>query len=105
MEDNSASKYATSFGWALAVASVVNAVLVVIKEKSASVQAAMKKITGHHWTTHAALVVIVFLAVGLILPRLNRAGATARAGKVIAVVLSGVIAATAIIIGFYLIAD
>ena len=42
------TKHTVSFGLALAVASVANALLTVVKEKNPAVLAAMKRWTGHH---------------------------------------------------------
>ena len=48
MENRAVSKYTTSFGLSLALTSVLNALLVVVKEKSPAVQAGMKSLTGHN---------------------------------------------------------
>ena len=55
MEPAGLSKHTVSFGLALAIASVVNGVLVIAKEKSPAVQAAMQKLTGSHWVTHVVI--------------------------------------------------
>ena len=59
MENNTVSKYTISFGLSLAL-SVVNALLVIAKEKSTAVRAEMQRITGSHWITHVAIVLIFF---------------------------------------------
>jgi hypothetical protein len=106
MENTSLSKYSTAFGLALAVASVVNAVLVVAKEKSPAVLAGMKSLTGHHWVTHVALVVLLFLAAGFGLALANGGQGLRLAPKsVIATLVGGVAASGLIILGFYLVAD
>ena len=71
MENSTSSKYTNSFGVALAVTSVVNALLVAVKEKSPAVQAAMKSLTGHHWITHGLVDVAVFVVTGAVLMRLG----------------------------------
>ena len=106
MENNALSKYTTSFGLALALCSIINALLVVAKEKSPAVQSAMQKITGHHWITHSAAVVVLFILLGLILAMANRGeGLKLGAGRLLGIIVAGVIAGGAIITGFYLIAD
>ena len=46
MENQPVSKYTVAFGLSLAWCSVLNALLVIVKEKNPAVQAAMKKLTG-----------------------------------------------------------
>jgi hypothetical protein len=106
MENNSLSKNTVSFGLALALCSVINALLVVVKEKSPAVAAAMQKITGHHWVTHSAFVVLLFVLCGWLFSLLNGGrGPQFAAGRVLGIVTAGVLAGGLIIIGFYLVAD
>ena len=100
------SKYTVSFGLSLALCSVVNALIVVVKEKSPAVQAAMQKITGHHWVTHSAIVIGLFLLCGwsFALPNGGQ-GLRITANRLIGIVTAGVLAGGVIIMGFYLIAD
>lgn len=106
MEANSLSKYTVSFGLSLALCSVVNALLVVVKEKSPSVAASMQKITGHHWVTHSAFIVLLFVLCGWLftLPNGGR-GPQLTAAKLIRIVAAGVVLGGLIIMGFYLVAD
>jgi hypothetical protein len=100
------SQYTVSFGVSLAVCSVANALLVVAKEKSPAVQAAMKRLTGHHWVTHAAAMVLLFFVLGWLLSLPNRGqGLRLTAGRLIGTVLGGLLLGGAIIMGFYLVAD
>jgi uncharacterized membrane protein len=100
------SKYTAPFGWSLAICSVLNALLVVAKEKSKSVQVWMQRMMGHHWITHAAFVLITFFALGFIFAQTNRSEATkASADRLANIVIAGVVAGVLIIAGFYLIAD
>ncbi len=104
-ETSGLSKSARAFGVALALASVVNALLVIAKESNKgknSVMDWMKNLTGHHWITHAVVILGIFLISGWIFSRLNL---RFTAGKLIAALVSGVAVAGAIILGFYLIAD
>jgi hypothetical protein len=100
MENNAVSKYTVSFGLSLALCSVLNALLVVAKEKSPAVQAAMQKLTGHHWVTHSAIVLILFVILGFLF-----ANITMPVNRLIKTIIAGVFAGGLIIIGFYLIAD
>ncbi len=92
MESTGISKYTISFGISLAITSVINALLVVLKEKNQGVMNGMKQMTGHHWITHSAFTVVLFIALGLALAKLNGArGVQMTGGR--------------LILGFYLIGD
>ena len=106
MENSSSSKYPNSFGLALAVTSVVNALLVVVKEKSPAVQAAMKHLTGHHWITHSTVIILLFLVLGGVLSLANGGkGVKLTGNSLIGTVVAGVTLGALIIAGFYLVAD
>lgn len=106
MDSTSLSKSSVAFGLSLAITSLVNAVIVVAKEKSTAVMDGMKKVTGHHWTTHALLVLVVFAFVGWMIERSSKGqGSSISASALIRTLVSGVVLAGAIIVGFYLIAD
>ena len=93
-------KHAVSFGLSLSVCSVINALLVIAKEKNPAVQSAMQKLTGHHWVTHSAIVLILFVVLGLLSPNISMS-----ANRLIKIVLSGVLVSALIIVGFYSFAD
>src|ERR1700739_1390869 len=100
-QDNiSLPKHAVSFGLSLSVCSIINALLVVAKEKNPAVQSAMQKLTGHHWVTHSAIVLILFLVLGLLFSNVRMS-----ANQLINIVLAGVLVSALMIIGFYLTAD
>ena len=106
MEPATVSKHTVSCGLALAIACIVNALIVVVKEKSDTVMNGMKKVTGHHWTTHTVIVLALFFLFAWLFGRANNGkGMTITAGRLISTLLSGVIIAGLIIVGFYLIAD
>jgi hypothetical protein len=106
MQNNTLSKHTYSFGLSLAICSLINAILVIAKEKSHAVQAEMQKLTGSHWITHAAIVLILFFALGLLLPA-PKGGqdSTIPVNRLIKIIVGGVVAAGVVIVGFYLIAD
>jgi len=63
-------RYAASFGIALGITSLVNALLVVLKETyQTTVLAAMTAATGHHWVSQGVIDLAVFLVLGLALGR------------------------------------
>ena len=104
-ENPALSKYTVAFGQSLAVAGVVNGLLVVAKEKSPAVMAGMKRLTGHHWITHSAIVIALFFLLGWILAQTNRDGAKLPVNSLIRTLVGGVILGSLIIVGFYLLAD
>lgn len=106
MRDTALSKNTVSFGLSLAICAVLNALLVVTKEKSTAVQGWMQRMTGHHWITHVVIVLVVFIALGLIFGQTNRRGETNISGdRLTKIVIAGVVLGVLIIGGFYLIGD
>jgi hypothetical protein len=106
MENSQLSKYTTSFGLAVVLASVANAVLVVIKEKSPAVQSAMQKLTGHHWVTHSVIVIGLFVLCGWFFAQPNSGqGIKLTANRLIRTLVLGVATGALIIFGFYLFGD
>ncbi len=106
MENTSVSKYTISFGLSAALASVINALLVVAKEKIPAVLAGLQKLTGHHWVSHSAIVLVLFALFGWLFARANSGrGIQISANRLIGTLMAGVVAGGLIIIGFYLIGD
>lgn len=97
------SKYTISFGLSLALASGVNAVLVVAKEKNPAVMAGLQRMTGHHWISHAVIVLGLFVGLGFIFAKSKGVlGGFASVNRLIGVVVTGVVIGGGIIVGFYL---
>ncbi len=104
--NNSISKYTISFGLSLVISSVINALLVIAKEKSPAVQTEMKKLTGHHWITHSVVVVALFIILGYLLAQVRGGrGMTMTANALIKTVVTGIMVAVVMIVGFYLMAN
>jgi ABC-type multidrug transport system permease subunit len=59
-------KYTAGFGLSLVVTSILNALILLIKELNAAVMSALKAALGHHWTTHGAIVIILFVVLGFV---------------------------------------
>ena len=98
MEDE-IGKYTRSFGMAVAIASLFSGLLVILKELSdETVLGWMKRVTVHHWVTHALLDLLLFVAVGLLLTKVEIS--SDRLAKFIA---GGVIVGGLLVAGFYLI--
>jgi len=106
MENQHASKYTTSFGLALALSSVLNALLVIVKETSHTVLAVVQRMTGHQWVTHSAFVIVFFVLCGWSFAQVHRGqGFQLATNRLTRIVVAGVVAGGLIITGFYLIAD
>ena len=100
------SQRSISVGLALAVACIVNALIVIVKEKSNVVMNGMKTVTGHHWITHTVIVLVVFGLFAWIFGRANGGqGVTITVSRLIRTIVSGVVTSGLVIIGFYLFAD
>ena len=91
----------TAFGISYAITSIFSALLVVLKELSAGVHDGLAAITGHHWVTHGLLNVIVFVVLGMLLSRANRAPMPV--ASLVNVVIGSTIVSGLIIAGFFLI--
>jgi len=103
MENTSVSKYTISFGLSLALASVMNALLVVAKEKIPAVMAALQSMTGHHWVSHVVIILVLFAAFGWMFAQANGGlGPRIPVNRFISLLVSGVVSGGLIIFGFYL---
>lgn len=97
------SRCTIAFGISLALACVVDALLVVAKEKIPAVMTGLQKLTGHHWISHSGIVLALFVAVGWLLAQGNGGrGLVLPARRLIGVVVAGVVIGSLIIFGFYL---
>jgi hypothetical protein len=104
--NNSVSNLTYSFGWSLALCSVLNALLVVAKEKSPKLQALMKSAAGHHWIAHSATIILLFAVFGWVFASAAKdRGPNSTLNSLIKIIFAGLIAGVAIIVGFYLFAD
>jgi hypothetical protein len=106
MENTAVSKHTISFGLSVALCAVLNALLVIAKERSKSVADSMQRITGHPWITHVAVILIFFAIFGWGIARTNHGqGPKMPVSRLISILLSGVVAGVLIVLGFYVIAD
>jgi hypothetical protein len=106
MENVGISKQTKSFGLSLALCAVLNALLVIAKESSKAVASWMQRMTGHHWITHVAIVLIFFTTFGWCIARINGGqGPKMPVRRLTAFVFLGVAASILIILSFYVIAD
>lgn len=97
---DSAGTTATAFGVSYAITSILSALLVVLKEMNESVHDFLAAITGHHWVTHGALDIIVFVGLGLILSRMGSVQMTGR--MLIITVVGSTVVSGLIIAGYFI---
>jgi uncharacterized BrkB/YihY/UPF0761 family membrane protein len=106
MEATAVSKHTLSFGLSLALCAVLNALLVIAKERSKGVADWMQRITGHHWITHVAIILVLFAIFGWCFARMNNGqGPKMSVHRLTTIVFSGVVAGVLIVLAFYGIAD
>src|ERR1017187_5124213 len=106
MENTGVSRTTISFGLSVALISVINAMLVVAKEKNPTVMAGLQKLTGHHWVSHSAIILILFGFFGWLFARANGGqGLKMTVNSLIGTLVSGVVIGGLIILGFYLVGD
>ncbi len=96
----SAGTTITAFGVSYAITSFLSALLVVWKESSQAVHDTLAAITGHHWVTHGALDVIVFVGLGLLLSRTRMAAMSGR--WLITTVVGATVVSGLIIAGYFI---
>lgn len=93
MTSGTLDKTTSGFVLAAAVTILFNTALALAKDVSAPLTAYMKRLTGHHWTTHGIADLILFLALGFIFSQ-TRLGSKLGANAVIATLIGSVIVAS-----------
>jgi hypothetical protein len=104
-DTDSLGKYTVSYALSLAVVSVLNGLLVILKESSEdTVLVWMKRLSGHHWITHGIFVVVAFVALGWLFSRANGGrGIQIPVPRLIGLLVGAVVVGGALIAGFYII--
>ena len=104
MEDTGIGKYTRGFGLSFAITSLLSALLVIIKEKNEeTILAAMAAATGHHWVTHGAINVILFIVLGWLFSKSNGGrGVNLTANTLMCCIVGAVVVNGLLISGFYL---
>jgi hypothetical protein len=106
MENTSVSKYTISFGLSVALTSVINALLVVAKEKIPTLTAGLQQLTGHQWVSHSAIMLVLFTVLGWVFAKANGGrGIQITVKGLISTLVSGVVIGGLVIVGFYLVGD
>lgn len=101
MKNKTINKYIAGFGVSVIITSLLNALLLIAKESNPPLKKAMAALLGHHWTTHGAAVILVFIVLGFLLSWMKIAS-KGHAGKMGNYILWAVIVSSIMIGGFYL---
>lgn len=101
MENSPMDKYTAGFGMSLAITSVLNAIILVIKEENDAVMRAMKAALGHHWTTHGVIVIIIFIVLGFVFSAM-RLETKFDSHRMLKYIIWGVIISGVITAGFFM---
>ncbi|MEZ5853042.1 MAG: hypothetical protein R3D68_20605 [Hyphomicrobiaceae bacterium] len=100
--EGAVGRYSAGFGIALGVTSLLNAILVIIKETyETAVLTAMTALTGHHWVSQGIIDLVVFLIMGIALGRIAERWQNSP-GLILAWALGGPVIGAAAIASFYL---
>lgn len=98
---NNLNRTTSAYAIAAILAISANTLLMIAKEEYAPLKASMKAALGHHWTTHAVVIVLAFLILGLALSKwrsLPRLG-----GALLTLLLvAATVAGSSGIVGFFL---
>jgi len=90
------------FAWSYAITSLLSALLVVVKETFKWAHDLLVAVTGHHWTAHGVVVILLFVILGFVLTQTSMAK-TASAGQIIGLVVGSTIVSGLIIGGYFVI--
>jgi hypothetical protein len=99
-QDDDIGPYTASFALSLGLASLFNALLVIVKETNPDTVLLWMNAAGHHWVTQAALDLVVFIAIGLALVRVDKSWRLPPA-TVTAVAIGGVVLGASVIAAFF----
>jgi len=66
MTTTTLDKTTIGFGLSAAVVSILNTLLVIFKELTPPFKNGMASAMGHHWTTHGAMVIALFIVLGFV---------------------------------------
>lgn len=69
MTNSTLDRTTLGFGISVVIMSILNTLLVIVKELVPPLKKAMAATLGHHWTTHGAIVLVLFLLLGVVLAR------------------------------------
>lgn len=91
--------FISGFGLSFLVVSIINGLLVILKEENTGLKQWMAGLLGHHWVTHGVFVIVLFFVLGLIFSRI-RLDESWQGKKAAALVLAGTIIGSGLIAVF-----
>lgn len=99
MENSVMSKSTVGVGLAIAIVSIFNGLLVILKESVEPVMNWMKALTSHHWITHGVFDILLFLILAYIFSRMNLEQKIGPQ-KMVSITIWSTIIGTLLIVGF-----
>jgi hypothetical protein len=106
METLTVSKKTTAFGLSLAICAVVNAALVILKEKNHGAMTTMQKATGHHWITHSVVIIVLFFLLAGVFASMSKPKERGLSvARLLGIIITGVAIGCLAIAGFYAFID
>ena len=93
-------RFSAGFALAASITIVFNTALAIAKDAYSPLNKYMASLTGHHWTTHAAANIIIFIVLGV---SFSKSGAAERfdSNNLINILIASVIVASAVLVGWY----
>ncbi len=101
MTNATLDKTTIGFGLSAAVTSILSTLLTVYKEMTPPFLKAMADMTGHHWTTHGVIVIVLFIVLGFVFSGIVKPDSWS-AGKLGSTILWSVIIAGVALAAFML---
>ena len=106
MDKSQLNSCTTAYSLSFAVVSLLIGLLVVSKELNEGLLGLMKKLTVHHWVTHALFDLAVFFLLGLALSRLRKGqGPEISDENTLKLVIGGAVVGVGIVLVYYGIFD
>lgn len=103
MSTTTLSAQTRAYGLSVAITCILSAILVIAKETNEALLLFMKSVTVHHWVTHGIFNILVFLALGQLLSRVNSGqGPDIDDEKLGNIVVGGFLLGSVAIAGFFL---
>ncbi|MBP1749071.1 MAG: hypothetical protein H6Q52_1610 [Deltaproteobacteria bacterium] len=100
MREAKIERFTAGFGLSAAASILLNALILVVKETNEHVMNFFKSLMGHHWVTHGAIVIGMFIMLGFIFSATNLPDRL-DAGRILKYLIWAVIIGGSIIAGFF----
>jgi hypothetical protein len=96
------NNYIWSFGWSVALVTLLSTALVILKQLHAPTKAWMAGATGHHWISHSLIVLALFVVIGVGLGKMSETSTDGRFNGLAIAIIVSTIASGLVLAGFFL---